>query len=92
MIKLYIYVSGQSGPLQEVQITNLIFDFKEHQFMVDAGYSRTPVLTSVLPCEMSIYPAEMRLRFTSTSQASQFLDRFYAALDEANRRINAMLD
>lgn len=91
-MKLRIYSSEQSAPLHEVHLTDLTFDFKERQFLLEAGYSRSPVLTDVMPTEISIYPAELRLRFASASQAAQFLEQLREASSDAGRRINAMLD
>jgi len=91
-MKLRIYSSEQSAPLHEILVTDLTFDVKERYFLLEAGHSRRPVLTDVMPMDINIYQEELRLRFSTSVQAAQFLEHFLKAFSDAERRINAMLD
>jgi hypothetical protein len=78
--------------VSELSVSGLNFDVQGQRFLLNAGYSRTPVQAIAPPVEFLITRSEVRVFFQSKTDAEDFIIKFQQALGEAERRNNSMLD
>ncbi len=91
-MNIKVYDQTALAPVGELSVSGLWFDVKKRTFLLDAGYSRTPVESVAPPIEFMMARSEVRIFFHSKKEAEDFIARINEALGEAERRNNSMLD